>query len=224
MEITLAIIGTAGRADDFKKLSKNSFSAMLLVSEELIKQLSNSNYPITHLISGGAAWADFVAIKLYLNKIVKNLRLYIPCQFKDGTFIDEKEKLREGLSDVNKFSTDQTLNYYHQNFQRKTGINSLSDMQIAKHKGAEFIPCKGGFYGRNAMVAKSDILLAMTFGEPDQPGNFVKDGGTADTVRRYLSRVNKEGFFNKSFHYNLTDGKIYDGVDALPATKKVSAK
>jgi len=217
MEITLAIIGTAGREDDEKKLTRDSFKAMCLVGEELLKQLSDSNYAVTHAVSGGAAWADHVAVKLFLEKKVPHLRLFIPCEFEDGMFVD-KLALRVALPAANDtaYTPGKTLNHYHNLFSRKTCINSLTEIVLAKNEGAEILPCRGGFYGRNAMVAKSDIVLAMTFGEK----NMVKDGGTADTVRRYLARVDKEGFFNKSFHYNLTDGKIYPTITAPPPQEK----
>lgn len=221
VEITLSIIGTAGREDDIKKLSKSSYTAMCIVAEGLIKQLAESNYSITHLVSGGSAWADHVAVRLFLDKKVPNLRLFIPCEFEDGMFID-KVSLRVPLPAVNDFSytPGQSLNHYHNLFSRALSIHSLTEIQLAKIEGAEILPCRGGFYGRNAMVAKSDILLAMTFGNK----NCVKDGGTADTVRRYLCRVEKEGFFNKSFHYNLNDGVIYTNIDAPPALPKKKYK
>lgn len=205
MEITLAIIGTAGRMDEYKRLSKDSFKAMCIVAEALIKQLEESNYPVSHIVSGGSAWADHVAVKMFLDKTVEHLRLFIPCDFDNGSFADNEESRKYNYP-------AKTLNQLHTQFSRSTSINSLTEIQLAKGEGAEILPCKGGFYGRNAMVAKSDILLAMTFGV----GNMVKEGGTADTVRRYLARVDKEGFFDKSFHYNLTDGKIYKGLVAPP--------
>jgi hypothetical protein len=219
MEISLAIIGTAGRLDDEKRLSKESFGAMCLVAEELIKQLGENNYPVTHLVSGGSAWADHVAVKLFLNKKVSNLRVFIPCQFENGMFTDIIPV--RVIHGVNKqFEPGSTLNVLHNKFSRKVGIHSLTEIHLAQIEGAEILPCKGGFYGRNAMVAKSDILLAMTFGE----GRTVKEGGTADTVRRYLTRVYKEGFFDKSFHYNLSDGKIYKGIEALAKEVKKTGK
>lgn len=199
MDITLAIIGTSGRKDDEKKLSRESFISMCNVAEALIKTFRDNNYSITHLVSGGAAYSDHVAVKLFIENKVSNLRLFIPCKFENGKFADENGGVR-------KFNPPgKTLNYYHDKFQRKTNINSLSEILVAKERGAEILPCKGGFYGRNSMVAKSDCLLAFTFGE----GEMVKEEGTADTVSRYLTRVEKEGCFNKSFHYNLNDGKIY---------------
>jgi hypothetical protein len=199
MEITLAIVGTAGRKDDERKVSLPLYKSMCIVAQSLIKQLNESNYPITHLVSGGAAWADHVAVSLFNEEKIPNLRLFLPCDFDNNKFLDDSSGVR-GFS-----LPGETLNFYHSNFYRKTNINSLSDIQIAKHKGAELHKCRGGFHGRNSMVAKSDFILAMTFGD----GNMVKEGGTADTIRKYLKRVGDDGSFNKAFHYNLNDGKIY---------------
>ena len=210
MEITLAIVGTAGRKDDSKKLNSDTFKAMCLVAEGLMKQISESNYPITHLISGGAAWTDHCAVRLFLDKKVPNLRLFIPAEWDNGHFHDngiEKDPIK---------NPGGTANYYHKLFQNKTFINSLSEIQVAKAYGAELLTCRGGFHGRNAMVAKSDFILACTFGD----GPMLKDGGTADTVRKYLHRVRKEGIFDKSFHYCLTDGTIHEGCQVPEEEEK----
>lgn len=205
MEITLSIVGTAGRKDDEKRLSSQSFSAMYSVAESLINQLIKSNYPVTHLVSGGSAWADHVAVKLFLDNKANNLRLFIPCEFNNGRFTDKNSGIRQ-------FNPPgDTLNYYHSKFQRKTNINSLSEIQVAKLRGAELITCTGGFHGRNSMVAQSDLILAMTFGN----GEYVKEGGTADTVKKYLDRIDNDDSFNKAFHYNLSDGKIYRITNVL---------
>jgi hypothetical protein len=205
VEITLSIIGTAGRKDPDRKenLSKAHFDAMCVVANGLIDQLKESNYPITHLVSGGAAWADHVAVKLFLDKKVPHLRLFLPCAFEGGSFHDT------GVRDP-KTNPGGTANYYHKLFNNATQINSLTQIAIAKAEGAELINVEKGFHARNALVAKSDFILAMTFGN----GAEVKEGGTADTVRMYLDRVHKKGFFDKSFHYNLTDGTIHSGCKA----------
>jgi len=65
-------------------------------------------------------------------------------------------------------------------------------------------------------VAKSDFLLAMTFGNEHE----VKEGGTAHCVKCYLDRVRKEGIFDKSFHYDLNSGKIYEGCTLPKEGKK----
>lgn len=200
MEITLSIIGTAGRKDDANRLSKKHFEAMCVVANGLITQCKEINYPISTLVSGGAAWADHVAVTLFLEKKAPHLRLFLPCEFVGGSFRDN------GNTDQYK-NPGKTANYYHRQFQKNTGINSLTQLQIAAAEGAELIDVAKGFHARNALVAKSDFLLAMTFGKENQ----VKDGGTAHTVECYLNRVKKEGFFDKSFHYDLNSGKVFVG-------------
>lgn len=209
MEITLAIVGTAGRKEDAKRLSRKHFEAMCLVASGLLEQINESNYPITHLVSGGAAWADHVAVRLFLDKKAPGLRIFMPAEWDNGSYHDN------GNKDAYE-NAGSTANYYHQLFQRATNINSLTEILIAKTHGAELIPVLKGFHARNALVAKSDFLLACTFGQE----RLVKDGGTADTVRKYLERVRKEGIFDKSFHYDLTTGNIYEGCLAPPKQEK----
>jgi len=213
MEITFAIIGTAGRGDDAKKLNKHYYDAMCVVAEELLSQFAANNYPVTHVVSGGAAWADHVAVTLFLNKKVKNLRLYLPCEWDNGSFQDN------GVDDNYK-NPGRTLNKYHNAFNRRIHIHSLSQIQIAKGNGAELLPCRGGFFGRNAMVAKSDLLLAMTFGDKQK----VKDGGTANTVKAYLERVRKGELYDKSFHFDLNDGEVYPGCELMPESPEMKLK
>jgi len=206
MEITFAIVGTAGRKDDAAKLSRKHFEAMCLVAEGLLEQFAESGYPITTLVSGGAAWADHVAVKLFLDKKVPHLRIFMPCEFEGGTYHDT------GVRNPHE-NPGGTANYYHKKFQTATNINSLTQLQIAKAEGAELINGKN-FHARNALVAKSDFILACTFGN----GPEVKEGGTADTIRKYLDRVRKEGIFDKSFHYDLKEGKVH--VGCVPPKKE----
>lgn len=200
MDITFSIVGSAGRKEDESRISKHHFEAMCLVACTLIDQFKESNYPITTLVSGGAAFADHVAVKLFLDKKILKLKLFLPCEWESGSFKDNGSKY---------FTKNPggIANHYHRKFQSATGINSLSQIQIAKIEGAELIPVIKGFHARNALVAKSDFLLACTFGN----GAEVKDGGTAHTVECYLNRVKKEGMFDKSFHYDLNTGKIFIG-------------
>ena len=208
MEITMGICGTAGRREDAKRLTRKHFEAMCILASGLLEQINTIGYPISCLISGGSAWADFVAVKLFLDKKVPALRLCLPAEWQDGKFYDN------GQTEHNDGGV---CNYYHLQFQRNTGINSLSKMQIAYLEGAEFIPVSKGFYARNALVAKSDFLLACTFGE----GKMLKRwGGSEDTVRKYLRRVRKEGDFDKSFHYDLNSGQIFEGCNVAPEEKK----
>lgn len=197
--MVLGIIGTAGRKDDAFRLKKTSFDTMCRVANEFLIQFEKNNNKIDTLVSGGAAWADHVAVNLFLNKKVQNLILYIPTEFQNGLFLAD--------STFNKFSPGNTLNYYHSKFQSKTKVLSLQEIQSAIEYEAKVVVCSGGFHGRNTEVANtSDVLLAMTFGNK----NIVKDGGTADTVRKYIKRINNIGIFPKCFHYNLFENKLYN--------------
>jgi hypothetical protein len=159
-----------------------------------------------------------VAVKLFLNKEVPKLKLFFPCQFLgmdgfDVTPLTDHERQKG-------YSTGDTINRYHAKFSRKLGINSIGEINLALQQGAVAVVPKGGFYGRNALVAQSDILLAMTFGDHEwvkDGGKVGKDGkvtlgGTAHTVTTYLHRVKKYGFFDKSFHYDLNSGEIFAGA------------
>ena len=218
MEITFAIVGSDGTNDDANRLSRQHFDGMVIIAEGLLEQFAESNYKITTLVSGGGAFADHSCVKLFLNKKVPNLRLYLPCEFEGGSFVNNppnKIPYPEGAT----HDVASILNHYHKKFQLATHINSLSEIQIAKFKGAELLPCKGGFYDRNVMISKSDFLLAMTFGN----GAEIKSGGTCHTVKCYLERVRKEGIFDKSYHYDLNTGKLYMGC-VIPHEKNETFK
>ena len=214
----MGICGTAGRRDDAKRLSKNHFEAMYECAHLMLEQFKESDYGVDTLVSGGAAWADHVAVKMFLNKEVPRLKLFLPCPFLaearqyDPTPLTEKEVLE-------KRSTGEICNALHAKFSQKVGFGSLNEILLAMQQGAEIITCKG-FYPRNGCVAQSDILLAMTFGDHewvkdgghmDKNGKY-KLGGTAHTVQAYLNRVKKLGTFDKSFSYDLNSGEIFAGA------------
>jgi len=216
MNTTFAIAGTAGRKEDANRLSANHFKAMMECARLLLQQFKESDYGVDTLVSGGAAWADHVAVKLFLNKEIPKLKLFFPCQFLgqvagfDPTPLNEHER-QYG------YSTGETANRLHAAFSRKCGFNSLGDLENAVQQGAIVVVPSGGFHGRNAKVAEADILLAMTFGDHEWVKASVskktgKPVGTAHTVTVYLNRVKKFGFFDKSFHYDLNSGEIFAGA------------
>jgi hypothetical protein len=58
---------------------------------------------------------------------------------------------------------------------------------------------------RNTKVAEeADIILAMTFGT----GAYIKDGGTADTVRKYFAISGH----NVGYHYDLNTLTLHDDI------------
>jgi hypothetical protein len=154
---TLAIIGTAGRKEDSKKLTLRHWDRMCDAAEKVIK-LEN----ITHLVSGGAAWADHVAIEVGLD-------LEIPTTI----WLPEKEKDLEIAS------------YYHKAFGKIIGGDTWDTVMLASAYDNFTLKNFGGFKDRNTKVAEqADVFLAMTFGDREK----VKDGGTADTVVKMQSR------------------------------------
>jgi len=207
MDTTFAIVGTAGRGDDANRLSHKHFKAMCECARLLLRQLQETEYGIDTLVSGGAAWADHVAVKLFLNKEVPKLKLFFPCQFL-GTMAGFDTNPLNDYERQKGYSTGEIANKYHAQFSRKINCNSLDELQQAIQMGAQVVVPKGGFYGRNALIAQSDVILAITFGKKE----WIKDGGTAHTIQTYLNRVKKYGFFDKSFHYDLNSGEIFAGA------------
>lgn len=172
----LAIIGTAGRKEDEAKLT-------LPMWREVYKgvRVRTRMMLVEALASGGAAWADHLAVQLYLADEVKSLHLFLPAPFEGGRFRDTG-----GFGVQNPGGT---TNYYHRKFSAKLNINSLADISAAIEKGATVTVDTGGFFGRNSLVAEAtDSVLALTFGTRDYAGVWVdantaglKDGGTTHT-------------------------------------------
>jgi len=162
---TLAVIGTAGRRDDEAKLSAHHWLKMIAAVREVAHIES-----VTTLVSGGAAWADHVAVHLSGDFPTK---LFIPASPKDC----------------------ETARYYHAKFSRVIGRDSFIEVLDFPHK--EF---RGSFKERNTHVADAaDVFIAMTFGA----GPKVKDGGTADTVKKMLQRG------VRGYHFDLNTLELH---------------
>lgn len=175
----LAIIGTAGRKEDEGRLT-------LPMWRDVYKgvRMRTRMMMVEDLASGGAAWADHLAVQLYLMNEVKSLHLFLPAPFEGGRF-----------RDIGGFGTKNpggTSNYYHRKFSAKLKINSLADIEEAIRKGATVTVDSGGFFGRNSLLANAtNQVIALTFGARDYAGPWVnadvaglKDGGTAHTWNR----------------------------------------
>jgi hypothetical protein len=70
----LAVIGTAGRQDDASKLSSlgpNFYESMF----ERVRDAA-IDWQVTHAVSGGAAYADHLAVRGYLEGLFKSLTLF----------------------------------------------------------------------------------------------------------------------------------------------------
>lgn len=148
---TLAIIGTAGRQDDAAKLTVRHWNAMCHAAIALCDEES-----VTGLVSGGAAWADHVAVRI-ASHLGLPLTVWLPANERDYDI----------------------ARYYHGMFTAKLKRDTWDE--VLKCRCETF----GGFKDRNSKVAEAaEHFLAMTFGD----GPKVKDGGTADTVRKLQAR------------------------------------
>lgn len=165
------IIGTAGRREDGPKMSKELFTRMCSGVWNILLTDEFPSFEEIILVSGGAAWADHVAVRLFkMSKIVRRpfagLELYLPTDIEGNQFI--------GGSDA------RTANYYHQLFSQKMGYNTIEELSNLRGASGVSFFCGGGFKARNLSVANNvDYLFAMTWG----PGAAPKDGGTAHTWR-----------------------------------------
>lgn len=165
----LAVIGTAGR-DRGAPYTRELWAAM---RADLHKRIMPSDV----LISGGAAWADHLAVDAFLAGRCAGLELYLPAPL---------QRSRLGCSpwfDGMQPSSGTTANYYHRRFSHEVGINSLEEIAQAIQRGA-IAECEKkahgfkAFFRRNAKVAaRSEGVIAYTFGEGDEPA----DGGTLNT-------------------------------------------
>ncbi len=154
------------------------------------------------LVSGGSAWADNVAIQLFLDGAVKELSLHLPVQF---DFVDSLCEYRFGSTQEGK-----RLNDLHGAFCDKTGINPWEQIETAiKNKGAKVAVNLGGFKARNTDVAnEANTLLAFTFAD-----KVPNDGGTRDTWDKFLARRVKYEAKNELhelqvFHFSLTTHRL----------------
>src|SRR5580765_5330998 len=80
--IRLGIIGTAGRKpEELKLLTKEHMVWMADNVRSYIKEILKTTPDKVVLVSGGSAWADHVAVQLYLEKEFGGLELYLPSKY-----------------------------------------------------------------------------------------------------------------------------------------------
>lgn len=167
----LAIIGTAGR-DRTKSMDRALWEAMLADARARVQ-------PGDELVSGGAAWADHLAVQLFLEGAAARLTLFLPAPlFKahgpDGRWLFEEAGGK---------SAGSAANFYHRRFSTELGVDTLAQLVQAAAAGAvvHAEPVRPGFaamFARNAKVASHcSAVLAYTFAAGDLPA----DGGTRNT-------------------------------------------
>lgn len=160
----IAIIGTAGR-DKEKPMTAALWESMVADARQRVN-------PSDILVSGGAAWADHLAVTLYLDGDVNELILHLPAPVEDGVYLGPARD-----------SAASAANYYHSLFKKITGVDSIREIEVAIQRGAQVTnepeaPGYAAMFARNKKVAMgSNNLLAYTFGAGDTPA----DGGTKAT-------------------------------------------
>lgn len=158
MSRRLALIGTAGR-----HLQLTGFVWRRMVRDVLPRLRLDDE-----LVSGGAAWADHLAVHAFLEGRVAGLTLHLPAPIFKGTLSGEAGRVAR---------------HYHATFQRASEVDAMADILKAIERGARFTtqPRRDdtrGFFARNALVAADAAgVLAYTAAPGDEPD----DGGTRHT-------------------------------------------
>ena len=210
----IAIIGTAGRGEDKERLTKDIYTKAISLVRQAVSDLSKSYFlhaltlPRVHLHSGGAAWMDHIAVKLYLEETVSGLSIWGPCSFD----ISKHKFVEQPIGPNSRFDPGRISNWYHVAFSTVVhdGDPTVSRKEIthAIAQGAHFIE-GNGFHRRNSDVAEQQGLIALTYGD----GPRVKDGGTADTVKKYLKYCKKMGQPVNAIHFDLHDMSRHDTIE-----------
>lgn len=191
--IRVGIIGTAGRKEDRQRLTKGMYKNMLSEARWLIDSIRQGRD--VYLVSGGAAWADHVAVNLFQEGFVNRLYLCLPAEWDHtvGRYVDNEE--------INwRLNPGGTANYYHFGFTSEVEQDSLAEIDHVLLNGAKRV-VGNGFHDRNSIIAKADYMFAMTFGK----GRILKDGGTADTMKQFLKTHDS----SCGYHLDLTTFTTY---------------
>lgn len=174
----IGIIGSAGRRGDGAKVTRQAWSAAAQTVLALVAPFATAG-PL-HLHSGGAAFADHLAVILPVllgTATPVFLHLYFPCRLTEVGFEDT------GIMDWRR-NPGGALNRYHYAFSRALGCvpgTSLGELNQVAHEANTRVEIHFGFHSRNAAVARAakDVLIATTFAE--RATDDIPDGGTAHT-------------------------------------------
>lgn len=176
-------VGVVGPARNYGDLgTRDLFEAMVQVVGGFLVSLDR---PI-HLVSGGAAWGDHVAVSLFLEPTypVCSLDLELPCPFRNryvettGSWQTNPGKLANAL---------------HRDFSSKVGFDSLRQIEQATQDERCNVCVSNGFHARNAKIAEVDLLLAFAFGEPS--GGTLNTWEQARNKRALIDLTRFEGSF-----------------------------
>ena len=121
---------------------------------------------------------DHVAVVLFVHGEVGQLTLHLPVKWEKNKFV---EKTNDSKSKW--ICPGQSANKLHKQFSEKMKEDTLGHIETALLLGAKR-SVHDGFQQRNTEVAKSQFLIAFTWGEGSEP----KKGGTLDTWGKCIGR------------------------------------
>lgn len=160
-------------------MSKALFESMTQKAREIMETIWRLRACDVVLVSGGAAWADHVAVRLFLDSVCDETRtpyaglhIHLPCAWDSER---NRAAERTGLKWTE--NPGRLMNQLHRDFAAAMGTKTLTDISTAKALGAD-LTISDGFHSRNRLVARSDCVIAFTWGTSK---NTPKDGGTAHT-------------------------------------------
>jgi hypothetical protein len=194
MTFRLAIIGTAGRGRDGARLTPDLWAALQADAAWRVGRLLRDRRLESRdlvLVSGGAAGADHLAIRLWRAGAAGGLELHLPARL-DAHGYDRGDP------------TGRSMNHFHWRFGARSGCRSLAELAAAVRAGAA-VRVAAGRAARNAAVAaEAQAVLAYTFGGAKtvtaRPGDpefadpaaaGVAEPGTADTWARAVDAAVK---------------------------------
>ena len=181
----IAIIGTAGRRGDADRITLSTWSAMLTDARRQIEAAQRRAMvePLDlTLVSGGAPYADHLAVTLWRECPAWRLELYLPAPLGPSGF-DTSTKAGARTAEL------------HALFRDRLSVDGVKDLQAAAAEGA-WLHDAPGFAARNQAIAdRANVVLAYTFGpgtevvtattrEPEYheaAAAGLKPGGTAQT-------------------------------------------
>lgn len=149
-EPTIAVIGSAGRQQDAGLVTLDLYRSMYRETRSAIRE-----WGAVRAVSGGAAFADHLAVSAFLYGEVRDLVLFLPAHFKNGAYVENPRLQRDPA---------ETSNRLHRRFRDATGIDGLAEIAEAERRGAvlRVVP---GFQNRNLDVASAaTCMIAFTFG------------------------------------------------------------
>jgi hypothetical protein len=176
----VAIIGTAGAGHDSNKMTRELYERMFRDASERLVEWAAEPAKEIDLVSGGAAWADHVAVSLWLDSRVRSITLYLPAPFINGKYVETDAEPDAGLR----------ANKLHDAFSRAMGASTLAGLNRAIDNGAAAwavtpeilaaIPSlpSNPFLARNIFTGRCDAILAYTWSKKP---NFPGENGTIHT-------------------------------------------